>query len=110
MLPSRFHRAIAALQAQAPVPSQCPLDATVIALQAADVLADALFEEGLPGNELKAESVLDRGDASADEAGDASETATDIIAAIRSAARRESKLHARDRRPLDLHDPTSCNG
>src|SRR5262249_13026370 len=48
-----------ALQAEASVPSQCPLDATVFALQAADVLADALLEEGLPGHELKAELILD---------------------------------------------------
>jgi hypothetical protein len=44
---------VAALQAEAPVPSQCPLDATIFALQAADVLADALLEEGLPGKRTR---------------------------------------------------------
>jgi hypothetical protein len=40
-------------------------------LKAGDVLADALLEEGLPGHELEAEPILDHGEASADEAGDA---------------------------------------
>ena len=62
---SRRAFAVAALQAEAPVPSQCPLDATIFALQAADVLADALLEEGLPGHELKAEPVLDDRESSA---------------------------------------------
>ena len=62
---SRRAFAVAALQAEAPVPSQCPLDATIFALQAADVLADALLEEGLPGHELKAEPVLDHRESSA---------------------------------------------
>ena len=44
------------------------------------MLADALLEEGLPGYELKAEPVLDQCEASADEAGDASEAASDILA------------------------------
>ena len=51
-------------------------------MKAADVLADALLEEGLPGHELKAEPVVDHGEASADEAGDAGEAATDILAGI----------------------------
>jgi hypothetical protein len=37
---------VTALMAEPPVSSQCPLDAAVLALQAADVLADVLLEEG----------------------------------------------------------------
>jgi hypothetical protein len=47
------------------------------------VPADALLEEGLPGHEVKAEPVVDHGEAPADKAGDASEAATDILAGIR---------------------------
>jgi len=71
---------VTALQAEPPVSSKCPLDASVLALQADDVLADALLEEGMPGHELEAESVVDHGEASADEARDAGEAATDILA------------------------------
>jgi hypothetical protein len=53
-----------ALQAEASVPSQCPLDATVFALQTADVLVDALLKEELPGHELKAEPILDHRESS----------------------------------------------
>ena len=69
-----------ALQAEPPVSSKGPLDATVVALQAADVLADALLEEGLPGHELEAEPTVYHREAPADEAGDAGEAATDILA------------------------------
>src|SRR5581483_3587547 len=69
-------------EAQASSPSQRPLDATIITLEAADVLADVLLEEGLPGHKLKAEPVVDHGEASADEAGDASEATTDILASV----------------------------
>lgn len=71
------------LQAQAPVPSECPLDATVIALKTTDMTADVLLEEGLPGHKLKAEPVVDHGEASADETGGAGEAPTHILAGIR---------------------------
>jgi hypothetical protein len=45
---SMFRRAIVALQAQPPVPSQRPLDATVVTLAPGDVLPDALLEDRLP--------------------------------------------------------------
>ena len=70
---------MAALQAEPPVSSKGPLDASVVALQAGDVLADALLQQGLPRHELKAEPVLDHCEASADEACDASEAATDML-------------------------------
>ena len=44
--------------------------------------ADVLLEERLPGHELKAEPVVDHGEASADEAGDAGEAATDVLASV----------------------------
>jgi hypothetical protein len=72
----------AALQAQAPAPSQRPLDATVVTLKSGDVLPDSLLEDRLPRHQLEPKSVLDHGEASADEASDAGETATDIIAGI----------------------------
>jgi hypothetical protein len=56
----------AALQAEAPVPSQCPLDATIVTLKPGDVLPDALLEDRLPRHQLEAESILDHGEASAD--------------------------------------------
>lgn len=68
---SRCAFALTALQAEPPVSSKGPVDATVVTLQAADVLANALLEEGLPRHELKTEPVVDHGEASADEAGDA---------------------------------------
>ena len=71
-----------ALQAEPPVPTQCPLDATIVTLKRGDMLPDALLEDRLPRHQLEAESVLDHGEASADEASDAGETTTDIIAAI----------------------------
>lgn len=37
--------------------SEAPFDATVVAHGASDVLADALFEHRLPGNELEAHAV-----------------------------------------------------
>jgi hypothetical protein len=71
------------LQTQPSFSSKRPLDATIVTLEAADVLADALFEEGLPRHELETEPALDHCEASADEAGDASEAPTDILAGIR---------------------------
>jgi hypothetical protein len=71
------------LQAQSPVPSQRPLDAAVVTLEPADVLPDALLENRLPRHQLEAESILDHCEASADEAGDAGEAATDIFAGIK---------------------------
>jgi hypothetical protein len=73
---------VTALQAEPSVSSQRPLDATVAAHKAADMLANAYLEEGLPGHELKTEPVVDHGEASADETGDASEAATDILANV----------------------------
>ncbi len=46
-------------------------------------ITDALLEERLPGHELKAEPIVDHDESSADEAGDAGEAATDILAGIR---------------------------
>ena len=71
---------MAALQTEPAVPSQGPLDTSVVALQAGDVLANTLLEEGLLGHELEAEPVLDHCEASADEARDAGQAATDILA------------------------------
>jgi hypothetical protein len=44
------------------------------------MLADALVEDGLPGNELKGETVLDYGESTTDEVG---ETAADVVAESR---------------------------
>ena len=70
------------LQAQPPFPAEAPLDTTVIALQAADVLPDALLEKRLPGHELETEPVVDHGEASADKTCDAGEAAAHILAGI----------------------------
>jgi hypothetical protein len=74
---------VTALKAEPPVSSKCPLDATVAALQAGDVLAGALLEQRLPGHELKSEPILYHCEAPADEAGDASEAPTHMLAGIR---------------------------
>ena len=79
---SRRAYAVAALQTEPPVSPKGPLDAAVVALQAGDVLADALLDEGLPGRELEAEPVVDHGEAPANEAGDAGEAATDLLANV----------------------------
>jgi hypothetical protein len=43
--PDRRGRSVTALPAEPPVPSQSPLDAAVVALQAADVPANVLLEQ-----------------------------------------------------------------
>src|SRR4029077_310548 len=61
---------------------QRPLDAAVVTLESGDLLADAFIEDRLPGHQLEAKSVLDHCKASADEAGNAGEAATDVLAGI----------------------------
>lgn len=70
-------------QAQPPIPSQGPLDAAVVALDARDVLSDAFVEERLPRHELEAETVLDHRKATTPEVDDSSETAADVVARSR---------------------------
>ena len=62
--------------------SKTPLDAAVVTLEPGDVLPDAFLEDRLPRHQLEAKSILDHGEASADEASDAGEAATDILAGI----------------------------
>ena len=53
-------------------PSKSPFDAAIVPLKAGDVLADAFFEDRLPGGtSWRPNPVLDHGEAPADEAGDA---------------------------------------
>src|SRR5215469_7627717 len=70
------------LQTQSPIPSQGPLDSAVVALKAADVLANTLLMDWMPGHELKAESVLDHSETSTNEIGGAGDVATDILACL----------------------------
>jgi len=58
----------------APAPVSCrnpPFDATCAAHDAGDVLADALFENGLPRHQLETDAVIDHSEATARELGDA---------------------------------------
>lgn len=48
-----------------PVPSEAPFDAAAVAHGAGDMLTDAFVENGLPGHELEAETVVDHGEAPA---------------------------------------------
>src|SRR5262249_21500370 len=71
------------LQPKPALPAERPLDtAASIAHDAGDVLADLLFEDGLPGHELEAEPVLHHGEASAGERGDTRKAAGDIFAGL----------------------------
>jgi hypothetical protein len=54
-------------QPELTLPAKSPFDATIVTLDAGDVLADAILQEGLPRHELEAESILDHGETSADE-------------------------------------------
>ena len=67
-----------------PAPPKAPLDATIVTLQAGDVL---------PGHELETEPVLDYGEASADEAGDSA----------RRPLAHSPPLPGRQVRPLSVH-------
>src|SRR5258708_5482650 len=68
------------LQSQPAFPSEFPFDAPTLALDAGDELADAFFENGLPGYQPEAQSVLDHGEASARKRGGTGETAADVFA------------------------------
>jgi len=57
------------LYPQTPFPAEAPFDAASIAHDAGDVLADALFEHGLPRHQLETDAVIDHGEAAAGELG-----------------------------------------
>jgi 3-isopropylmalate dehydratase small subunit len=71
-----------ASQAKAALAAKAPFNAAIIARDAADVFANLLFENGLPGDELEAETILHHGETSAGERGDAGEAASDIFARL----------------------------
>jgi len=54
-------------QPELTLPAKSPFDTTVVTLDAGDVLADAILQEGLPRHEPEAESILDHGETFADE-------------------------------------------
>ena len=60
--------------------TEAPLDAAIVAPDAADVLVEAFPEDGLPRDELETEPVLDHGEAPAGEIGDAGQPAGYIVA------------------------------
>src|SRR5215469_12874711 len=63
-----------------PLATEAPLDAAIVATDAADVLVETLLQDRLPGHELETEPVLDHGEAPAGKRGDAGQTARDIFA------------------------------
>lgn len=66
------------LTTQPSFPAEAPFDATGIAHDAGDVLADALVEYGLPRHELETDAVIDHGKAAAGKLGRA-DRRTDIF-------------------------------
>ena len=68
------------LQSQSTFPSEVPIDAAAVSLNAAHKLADAVFENGLPGHKPETQSILEHGKASAGKRGNTGEAATDIFA------------------------------
>ena len=68
------------LQSQPTFPSEVPIDAAAVSLNAAHKLADAVFENGLPRHKPETQSIFDHGKASAGKRGNTGETATDIFA------------------------------
>src|SRR6516162_4734094 len=68
------------LQSQPTFPSDLPIDAAAVSLNAAHKLADAVFENGLPRHKPETQSIFDHGKASAGKRGNTGEAATDIFA------------------------------
>jgi hypothetical protein len=69
-------------QPQPPLPAETPFDAASSAHCAADVLADALVEHGLPRHQLETNAVIDHGEAAALKLGGADKGAADIFARL----------------------------
>ncbi len=72
-------------QAQSALPPKAPIDATAVAHDAGDVLADAPVENRLPWHEAEAETVVttegfDHGEATTSEIGRADQRAADVLA------------------------------
>ena len=70
------------LQSQPTFPSEVPIDAAAVSLNAAHKLADAVFENGLPRHKPETQSIFDHGKASAGKRGNTGEAATDIFASF----------------------------
>jgi hypothetical protein len=62
-----------------PLPIEAPFDAATIALDAADVLVEALLKDGLPRDKLEAHAILDHGEAPTGEIGDTSQSAGNVF-------------------------------
>ncbi len=60
--------------------AEAPLNAPIVAADAADVLVEPVLQDRLPRHELEPKPVLDHGEAPAGEVGDARQSADHILA------------------------------